>query len=247
MSEQQPLHIGGRIRLVRRHFSLKQDEFGRRIGLSGSRVSELEHGKGGAGAGVLMAICREFPVSHEWMLSGEGAWLRPEAATPHENGAARREDAVVLHRISTLEEQVRLIMLDKAPDSALITIPLYSSSVAAGMPCLATSDIEEQIEIPASWSHGKKNIFAVTVQGESMIDSGIMPGDRLIVESVQTARDQQIVIASVEGEMTVKKLNIDREGNITLEPRNNAYAPIPVTPDMDFRILGVVIASMRSY
>jgi SOS regulatory protein LexA len=218
---------------------MKQDDFGRRIGLSGSRVSELEHGKGGAGAGVLIAICREFPVSHEWMLGGKGAMLRDHEGEP--------PDAAMIHRISSLEEQVRLIMLDKAPDTALITIPLYSSSVAAGMPCLATSDIEEQIEIPASWSHGKKNVFAVTVQGESMIDSGIMPGDRLIVESVQTARDEQIVIASVDGEMTVKKLNIDREGNITLEPRNSAYAPIPVTPDMDFRILGVVIASMRSY
>ncbi len=239
MPEQQPLHMGARIRELRRHFSMKQEEFGRRIGLSGSRVSELEHGKGGAGAGVLIAICREFPVSHEWMLGGKGTMLRDNEGEPQDNA--------LIHRIGSLEEQVRLIMLDKAPDTALITIPLYSSSVAAGMPCLATSDIEEQIEIPASWSHGKKNVFAVTVQGESMIDSGIMPGDKLIVESVQTARDEQIVIASVDGEMTVKKLNIDREGNITLEPRNRAYAPIPVTPDMDFRILGVVIASMRSY
>jgi len=240
-----PLSIGARIRQARRHFALKQDEFGRKIGISGSRISELEHDKGGAGAGVLMEICRQFPVSHRWMLTGEGPMLEEEPGAPVSGDSMAGELSV---RLEELERQVRLVLLDRERDGdRILNVPLYSSAVAAGMPSLASCDVEESIEIPASWSHGRKNVFAVRVQGESMLDAGIMPGDRLLVESATTARDQQIVIASVNGEMTVKKLDIGREGTMRLEPRNNAYEPIVITPEMDFRIHGIVLAAIRTY
>ncbi|NTU93992.1 MAG: helix-turn-helix domain-containing protein [Chlorobiaceae bacterium] len=246
MPAQPPLPIGARIRQVRRHFSLRQDEFGRKIGISGSRISELEHDKGGAGAGVLVAICQQFPVSHKWMLTGEGPMLKTEPpAAPTETAAGNVD---LSRRLGDLERQIRLILLDKARDGdRLVEVPLYSSAVAAGLPGLASSDVEETIEIPAAWSHGRKNLFAVRVQGESMLDAGIMPGDRLLVETTQTARDLQIVIASIDGEMTVKKLNIGKDGTVRLEPQNNAYEPITITPEMDFRILGVVLAALRTY
>jgi SOS-response transcriptional repressor LexA len=245
MSDQQPATIGSRIRQIRRYYSLRQSEFGRKIGISGSRISELENNKGGAGAGVLVAICREFPVSQEWMLSGKGPMLKQEL--PHDEDAGKgRGD--LSRRLGELEHQIRLIMLATEDDGpALLKVPLYSSAVAAGLPGVASSEVDDSIEIPASWSHGKKNLFAVRVQGESMTGSGIMPGDQLLVETTQSARDLQIVIASVNGEMTVKRLNIGRDGTVCLEPQNSAYETIVITPEMDFRIHGVVLAAMRQY
>lgn len=243
MSEQHILSVGARIRQVRRHFSLKQADFGRKIGLSGSRVSELEHDKGGAGANVLMSICREFPVSHQWMLTGTGTMLKAEKSQKN-----RAEPENLTDRLRELEEQVRLILLDKGSSGPrLLDVPLYASAVAAGLPSLASCEVEDTIEIPESWSHGRKNLFAVRVQGESMLDAGIMPGDRLLVEATQAARDQQIVIASIDGEMTVKKLDIGRDGRVRLEPRNSAYETITISPEMDFRIHGIVLASIRHY
>ncbi len=234
--------IGARIRAIRKHFALKQEEFGRKIGMSGNRISEIENNKGGAGAGVLVAICREFPVSQEWMVSGTGPMLKPVSG-----GGAAAADRLQ-ERLCELEHTVRLILLERSDEgSPILQVPLYADAVAAGMPVPATTDIEDSIEIPASWSHGKKNVYAVRVQGESMLDAGIMPGDQLLVEATQSARDQQIVIASVDGELTVKKLCIDRDGTIWLEPKNSAYEPILISTEMDFRIIGIVLAAIRHY
>ncbi|NTV02111.1 MAG: helix-turn-helix domain-containing protein [Chlorobiaceae bacterium] len=244
MTERQSAPVGDRIRQLRRHFSLRQDAFGRKIGMSGNRISELENNKGGAGAGVLVAICREFPVSHEWMLTGKGPMLKPEVRS----SGAIEEGSELSRRIGELERQVRLVIRGKDEEEhSLLKVPLFSSAVAAGVPSLASCDVEDTMEIPSAWSHGRKNLFAVRVQGESMLDAGIMPGDRLLVEATQTARDLQIVIASVNGELTVKKLNIARDGSVMLEPQNSAFEPIAITPEMDFRILGVVLAALRQY
>ncbi|NTU67440.1 MAG: helix-turn-helix domain-containing protein [Chlorobiaceae bacterium] len=241
MAERQAATIGERIGMVRRHFSLQQDAFGQKIGMSGNRISELENNKGGAGAGVLVAICREFPVSHEWMLTGKGPMLKPDGGTVDSGSELSR-------RVGELERQVRLVIRGRDDEGhSLLKVPLFSSAVAAGMPGLASCDVEDTMEIPSAWSHGRKNLFAVRVQGESMLDAGIMPGDRLLVEATQTARDLQIVIASVNGELTVKKLNIARDGAVMLEPQNSAFEPIAITPEMDFRILGVVLAALRQY
>ena len=80
-----------------------------------------------------------------------------------------------------------------------------------------------------------------------MTGIGIMPGDTLVVEAKQTAKERQVVIASINGEMTVKTLSIEKGGAVTLLPENPAYHPIPVTADSDFRIHGVVVAALRSY
>ncbi len=170
--------------------------------------------------------------------------LKPDgAAAGCDNGGSE-----LSRRIGELERQVRLVIREKDEEGhTLLKVPLFSSAVAAGVPSLASCDVEDTMEIPSAWSHGRKNLFAVRVQGESMLDAGIMPGDRLLVEATQSARDLQIVIASVNGELTVKKLNIARDGSVMLEPQNSAYEPIAITPEMDFRILGVVLAALRQY
>lgn len=232
--------FGQRLRKVRRHAGLNQRDFGRKIGLSGNRVSEIEHDKGELKAGALYFLCSEFGVDSQWLMTGSG--------NMSQNGAQQAENGSLESRLLRLESRIGKIMqIDLQQKKFTATVPLYLEAVAAGYPDPVSSEIEEHIDIPASWIQGKKQLFALRVNGESMIGIGIMPGDTLVVEAKQTAKDRQVVIASINGEMTVKTLSIEKGGAVTLLPENPAYRPIPVTADSDFRIHGVVVAALRSY
>jgi len=239
---EQACTLGTRIKTVRDHFGLRQEEFGEKIGLSGNRISEIENDKGGTNASVLIAVCREFPLNPEWLLSGEGSMLKkPEESTLSPDEFSRR--------INLLEQQMQQFVINAIePDSpALTKVPLFSYAIPAGIPDPASSEIEEYLDMPASWAQGKKNIYALKVNGDSMIDIGIMPGDILLVESRKTARDSQVVVGCINGEVTVKTLSINSEGTISLIPENKRYAPIAINPDMEFSIQGVVMAAVRHY
>ncbi|MCF8382440.1 MAG: helix-turn-helix domain-containing protein [Chlorobium sp.] len=239
------LSLGQRVRLLRDHLELRQDEFGARVGISGNRISEIENGKGGTTASVLMSLCREFPVNPEWVLSGRGKMLKERlGSTP------RAVDFGI--RLNVLEEQMRRVLnaetdADPDPDQPLARVPLYMGAVPAGTPDMAAGEIEEYLDMPASWIRGKKNIYALKVNGDSMIDIGIMHGDTLLVEAREKAKHGQVVIASINGEVTVKTLSIGGGGAVSLVPENPAYRPIAITADMDFRILGIVLAAVRHY
>ncbi|KAA6232596.1 helix-turn-helix domain-containing protein [Chlorobium phaeovibrioides] len=234
--------LGMRIRRVRRHYGLRQEEFGKKIGISGNRVSEIENNKGGTSASVLEELCRSFPVSHEWLLTGNGSMLR--------NKETGEESKGISERLTLLESRIGWIINvhendDREP--SLISVPLYSSAVPAGMPAVAAEEVETYLDFPRSWTGGRKNVYALKVSGDSMMDIGIMPGDTLLVESRETARDGQVVIASLNSEVTVKTLCISDGGHVSLAPENRKYRPIPVTPESDFRIMGVVLAALRQY
>jgi len=82
--------------------------------------------------------------------------------------------------------------------------------------------------------------FFVRVEGDSMIRAGIHSGDILIVDRSLEARNNNVVVAVVNGEFTVKRLR--RQGpSLFLHPANEAYQPTEVTPQMDFDIWGVVV------
>lgn len=85
--------------------------------------------------------------------------------------------------------------------------------------------------------------YYLRVQGESMKDAGIFDGDILIVDRSLTAEHNQIVIACVDGGMTVKVLEL--KDNIVLHPRNKAYKPIKITESTDFELFGVVVGVVR--
>lgn len=241
--QQQERSLGERIRRVRSHFGLRQEAFGAKIGISGNRVSELEHDKGGTNANVLEAISREFPVEPAWLLRGTGSMLKHEHPSP---AGLERLDG----RLAELEARMERILpmrLAGEESAEMVKVPLFSSMVPAGAPATAGDEVEEYLEFPASWTHGSKEVFALKVSGDSMVDAGIMPGDTLMVESRQTARDGQVVIASVDSEVTVKTLCISSTGAVSLVPQNRRYRPIPITAETDFRILGVVLAALRQY
>ncbi|WP_283159186.1 LexA family protein, partial [Xanthomonas translucens] len=79
--------------------------------------------------------------------------------------------------------------------------------------------------------------YLLRVQGDSMIDDGILDGDLVGVRRAADARNGQIVVARLDGELTIKRYRHDGE-RIQLLPRNPAYAPIVVQPGQDFAIEG---------
>ena len=109
-----------------------------------------------------------------------------------------------------------LRVLSPAADSGFIPpavrqIPLLGT-VAAGLPLLSEENYEGYINLPDSYIKSGKTYFALTVRGNSMIDAGILDGDKVVVRPQPTADDGQIVVARIEDEATVKRLR-RRNGN----------------------------------
>lgn len=138
--------------------------------------------------------------------------------------------------------------LGMAPATALelcdtIEIPLMGR-VAAGMP-YAAFPVHDTLAVPRGLWNGNK-VFALRVQGDSMIDEGIHNGDHIIVESRPHADDGQTVVAEIDGSVTVKKLYRAPGGQIRLQPANPEMLPLIVRGD-NVRIIGVVVGILRKF
>jgi repressor LexA len=133
--------------------------------------------------------------------------------------------------------------MPSSQDRAIAHIPLVGT-VAAGTPILATQNIEKYLDIPlVSRSHREKDLFALTVKGESMIEAGILPGDTIIVHRDCQIRNGDIVVALIEDEATVKTF-YQENGHFRLQPENATMEPIIVD---EVVILGRVVANFRFY
>jgi len=110
--------------------------------------------------------------------------------------------------------------------------------VTAGLPILAVENREGTM----AWD-GDPSCFALLVRGDSMMDAGILNGDKVVVRPQQLADDGQIVVARIGDEATVKRLR-KRGGEVWLMPENENYSPID---GRDAEIIGVVKAVFREY
>jgi SOS regulatory protein LexA len=140
-------------------------------------------------------------------------------------------------------------LLESSPDRRLkpgrnfFRIPL-AESVRAGAPSSASDSLPEMMSIDEQLvSHPSRTVF-ITVKGDSMIDAGIRPGDVVVVEKRTTAKDGDIVIAMLDNEFTLKRLQ-NEKGRFVLKPENKAYPTI--RPKGDLEIFGVVIGQFRKY
>ncbi len=116
--------------------------------------------------------------------------------------------------------------------------PLFTASVSAGFPSPAEDYIEGQLDLNKYLIERPAATYFVRVAGDSMIRAGIHSGDILIVDRSLEPRDKNIVIASLNGELTVKRIRL-RNGKVTLMPENKNYSPQDVSKDMDFNVWGV--------
>ena len=153
----------------------------------------------------------------------------------------------VAHHMSRLERQ-GLLRRDgrgsravdvRAADSGTVRVPLLGT-IAAGVPILAEQVVEDELSLPlAMIGHG--TMFALRVQGDSMIEAAICDGDTVVVRQQPTADNGDIVAAMLDGAATVKVYRT-RDGHAELVPRNPHYDVIPAD---DAVILGKIVFVMR--
>jgi repressor LexA len=122
-------------------------------------------------------------------------------------------------------------------------LPL-AGTIAAGMPIAA---IEDQETINLNEFFVRPGRFVLRVQGDSMIDDGIFDGDMVIMESCQTASDNEIVVALIDQEeATLKRLKNNQDGSITLIPANATLQPFRYSAER-VTIQGRIVGQFRSY
>lgn len=156
-----------------------------------------------------------------------------------------REDEVrklLTHKVSPTEwqklkqEQSEILRpIIKTQKSA----DLYTVSVQAGLPTAADDAIERKLDLNDHLVQDPKDTFFVRVSGASMTGAHIYDGDLLIVDRKKPIRNGKIVIASINGELTVKRLMTEKN-KILLYPENPDFPAIEINNECDFRTLGVV-------
>lgn len=150
-----------------------------------------------------------------------------------ESGYIRRDPTKP--RALSLIEETRLAQ----PPSGR-SVPLVGK-VTAGQPILALENVEEELTVPSEWA-GSGTVFALRVEGESMIEAGIYDGDVLLVRQQQTADNGQIVVAMIEDEATVKRIYYEPD-RVRLQPENRFMEPIYAR---EVTVLGLVVGLYRA-
>ena len=121
---------------------------------------------------------------------------------------------------------------------------LYSHSISAGFPSPADDYIEDRLDLNELLVSNKAATFFLRVKGDSMVNAGIHHGDIIVVDrSVQPAH-RSIVVAVVDGELTVKRL-VTRSGVTELHAENPKYVPIRLQEGQELTIWGVVTSSVH--
>lgn len=155
----------------------------------------------------------------------------------------RLEAAGYIHRNSSARGIEVVKTLGETLSLDTVSVPLIGQ-VVAGMPVLAEENIEGHAILPADLVGGFQNTFLLGVRGDSMKDAGILEGDRVLVRSGVESDHNDIVVACIEGETTLKRF-IRRGGGAYLKAENPAYPDIH--PASEWTIQGKVIAVMREY
>lgn len=160
-----------------------------------------------------------------------------------------KSTATVHSYIDRLKEKGYLTKTDNKKRSvsigkgAGVSIPLIGT-VTAGQPIFAYENYEDYYTFPTGEFKGD-DLFMLRVQGTSMIDAGIMDGDKIIVRRCPTAENGEIVVAMVDDSATVKRF-YRRNGKIILHPENESLSDL-IFENGEVSILGKVIGLMRNY
>ncbi|MDZ4201450.1 MAG: translesion error-prone DNA polymerase V autoproteolytic subunit [Gallionella sp.] len=127
----------------------------------------------------------------------------------------------------------------------VLRLPLFGHAVPAGFPSPADDYIEDRLDLNQLLVHNKAATFFLRVKGDSMDNAGIHDGDIIVVDRSVEATDRSVVVAVIDGELTVKRL-VMRNGIAELHPENPKYAPIRFKDGQELTIWGVVTSSVHS-
>ena len=137
-----------------------------------------------------------------------------------------------------MNEKNTLSIINVEADKKVNT-PMFLDSVSAGFPSPATDYLENKLDLNEYLVKHPAATFIVKASGPSMIEAGILSGDLLIVDRSITPNNENIVIASIFGDLTVKKLQ-KKGSSLFLVSANNEYSSIEVKEEMECFIWGVV-------
>jgi len=182
--------------------------------------------------------------------AGSGRWGEScvRMSIPQSRAGDVRDFLSALHekRLALGEDQLHALLMRAGfellhPSELLpsLRLPLFGHKIAAGFPSPADDYVEDRIDLNQHLIRHKEATFFLRVQGDSMLGAGIHNGDLLVVDRALEPVDGKIVIAVLDGELTVKRLE-RRAGQVRLMPENVAFAPIVVNNEQDLVIWGVV-------
>ena len=155
--------------------------------------------------------------------------------TLEKNGYIRR-DPTKPRAIEICDDSFQMVRTE------MVSLPVVGQ-VAAGTPILAEQNIEQYFPVPAEMVPTGEPSFVLKVKGDSMINAGIFSGDRIFVQSCNTARNGDTVVALIDDSATVKTF-YKENGHIRLQPENDTMDPIIVD---DCQILGKVFGVFRLF
>jgi len=125
------------------------------------------------------------------------------------------------------------------------TLPLFVAKVSAGFPSPAEDFIEHKLDLNEFLIKHPSATFFVRVEGNSMVNAGIHSGDILIVDRALETVSNKIIIAVLNGELTVKRV-LKRLGKLFLVPENPSYKSMEIIDGMEFEVWGVVTHVIHS-
>ena len=151
----------------------------------------------------------------------------------------------LIEPINGLHRGIRLTKAENDPvnSDAGGELPLVGK-IAAGIPLEAIEDAE-LIGVPEQLQTNNQ-CFVLEVQGDSMIDAGILEGDHVVIEKRSNAQDGDIVVALIDGSDATLKTIEQRQDQVTLHPANSTMMPFTYHPEQ-VQIQGVLVGQMRSY
>ena len=169
---------------------------------------------------------------------GEAVGLKsPSTVHAHLN---KLEELGFIRRESDKNRAIDVVGQSNLRNISMISVPLVGR-VTAGQPVLAVENIEETYPLPADLV-GHENVFMLKVDGESMIQAGILDGDFVIVRDQDSARNGDIIVALLDGEEATVKRYFHEKNRVRLQPENDSMEPIYTT---DVAVLGKVVGVYR--
>lgn len=135
-------------------------------------------------------------------------------------------------------------VFDSVPSS--LSLDLFSSRIQAGFPSPGDDYVEKGLDLNEHLIHHPSATFFVRVAGDSMVGVGIHDNDILVVDRSLEARDGSIIIAVLNGELTVKRLRY-KGTRVFLFPENPLYPEILIQEEMTFLVWGVVTAAIHQF
>lgn len=142
-------------------------------------------------------------------------------------------------------EKIELLKGDFASQLSLALAP----TIKAGFPSPADDYLHDSLDFNRDLIKNPEATFYGHVSGDSMIEAGICDGDIAVIDRSLQPLNGDVIVAFVNGEFTIKRLNLSHmaEGYIELQPANPAYSPIRIDADDNFRVWGVVVWTIKQW